>query len=171
LSQRFSRKFECCVRLSENRGVPGSSPGLAIREPRGHRGFLLSGASRGRLRLGHASGHVSRWVARSDSQRHPRPPIGADVVPRDRTRDHTTPSLNDRGNADGPSFCEEQVQRLSRPGVLHCSRDAHRRLEPRGEAAVARADVRSMVSADEFCPYGRPGRFSGGSSPDRGCDA
>jgi hypothetical protein len=28
--QGFPSEFECCVLLSENRGVPGSSPGLAI---------------------------------------------------------------------------------------------------------------------------------------------
>jgi hypothetical protein len=41
--QAFLGRFGFGARLSENRGVPGSSPGLAIRKPREHHGFLLSG--------------------------------------------------------------------------------------------------------------------------------
>jgi hypothetical protein len=48
--------------LSENRGVPGSSPGLAIREPPWDRCFLVSGAARLRPRMGHGSGHATTRV-------------------------------------------------------------------------------------------------------------
>ena len=40
----FAREFEVPVRLSENRGVPGSSPGLAFTRGANDRDFLLSGA-------------------------------------------------------------------------------------------------------------------------------
>jgi hypothetical protein len=41
----LSRAFESCVQLSENRGVPGSSPGLAIRKAIRGLDFLVSGAA------------------------------------------------------------------------------------------------------------------------------
>src|SRR5215218_3651372 len=41
----ISRSFESLHRTTENRGVPGSSPGLAIRNPAFQRDFLLFGWS------------------------------------------------------------------------------------------------------------------------------
>jgi hypothetical protein len=41
----LSRAFECWAQLSENRGVPGSSPGLAIRKAMRCLDFLVSGAA------------------------------------------------------------------------------------------------------------------------------
>src|SRR5207302_1401885 len=45
---------------TENRGVPGSSPGLAIREPPGDRGFLTSPSGRRGWRSTPIFGLVSR---------------------------------------------------------------------------------------------------------------
>jgi hypothetical protein len=72
-----SGRFGTGVRLSENRGVPGSSPGLAIEKPRGRPGFLLSGVRGSCIRLGHGLGHAARWVSRferrtPDNSSHPR---------------------------------------------------------------------------------------------------
>jgi hypothetical protein len=65
----LSRAFEGCAQLSENRGVPGSSPGLAIRKAIHRLDFLFRSGSC----IGHGSGHATAGVLTSES--------GSPVVP------------------------------------------------------------------------------------------
>jgi hypothetical protein len=66
---------------TENRGVPGSSPGLAIEKPRGRPGFVLSGVRSSCIRLGHGLGHAGRWVSRFERRTPITPRIRAGLEP------------------------------------------------------------------------------------------
>jgi hypothetical protein len=81
LACRYSGRFGIGIRLSENRGVPASSPGLAIRKPRGHRGFLLSGVRSSYIRVGHGLGPAARWVSRFERRTPITPRIRAGLEP------------------------------------------------------------------------------------------
>ena len=63
-----SGRFGSCVHLSDNRGVPGSSPGLATGEPRCHPSLLVSGVRSRRDALGHGLGHGPHCVLKAESQ-------------------------------------------------------------------------------------------------------
>jgi hypothetical protein len=63
--QAFSGLFECLVPSPENRGVPGSSPGLAIRNPAFQSDCLFCGTCRG------SSNRALEWETKRGGPAHP----------------------------------------------------------------------------------------------------